>query len=45
MLQLADHKELCDLGILVLESLLRVLEFLDLGWNVGGLYGNEPATL
>ena len=43
--QLADHKELCDLRFLALESLLGVLEFLDLGWNVGGLYCNEPPTL
>jgi hypothetical protein len=43
--QLADHKEFCDLRFLALESLLRVLEFLDLGWNVGGLYCNEPPTL
>ena len=44
-LQLANRKEFCDLRFLALESLLGVLEFLDLGWNVGGLYCNEPPTL
>jgi hypothetical protein len=34
-LQLADHKELCDLSFLALQSLLRVLEFPDLNSNVG----------
>src|SRR5215831_99630 len=43
--QLADRKEFCDPRFLALESLLGVLEFLDLGWNVGGLYCNEPPTL